>query len=81
MDDNWGRLYQAILDFNEPLSVITNALEFQEDVPTSPNLAVARLRLHFLTILTEVSHSQLLAAARHQSPSLGSPQSTLHFSF
>ena len=43
----------------------------------SLDLAVAHLHLHFLTILTEVSCSQLLAAARHQSPSLGSPQSTL----
>ena len=33
MDDNWGRLYQAILDFNEPLSAVTNMLEFWEGVP------------------------------------------------
>ena len=32
MDDNWGKLYQAILDFNQPPSVV-NALQFREEVP------------------------------------------------
>ena len=34
MDDNWGKLYQAILDFNQPLSIVTNALQFREEIPT-----------------------------------------------
>ena len=33
-DDNWGKLYQAILDFNQPLSIITNTLQFREEIPT-----------------------------------------------
>ena len=33
-DDNWGKLYQAILDFNQPPSVVTNALQFREEIPT-----------------------------------------------
>ena len=33
-DDNWGKLYQAILDFNQPPSIVTNALQFGEEVPT-----------------------------------------------
>ena len=32
-DDNWRKLYKAILDFNQPPSVVTNALQFREDVP------------------------------------------------
>ena len=32
-DDNWGKLYQAILDFNQPPSVAANALQFQEEIP------------------------------------------------
>ena len=32
-DDNWGKLYQAILDFNEPPSVVCNTLKFSEDIP------------------------------------------------
>ena len=31
-DDNWGKLYQAILDFNQPPSVV-NTLQFREKVP------------------------------------------------
>ena len=33
VDDNWGKLYQAILNFNQPPSVVTNALQFREEVP------------------------------------------------
>ena len=33
VDDNWGKLYQAILNFNEPLSIVCNALKFREDIP------------------------------------------------
>ena len=33
-DDNWGKLYQAILNFNQPLSIVMNALQFGEEVPT-----------------------------------------------
>ena len=33
-DDNWGKLYQAILDFNQPPSVVANALQFREEIPT-----------------------------------------------
>ena len=32
-DDNWRKLYEAILDFNQPPSVVTNALQFREDIP------------------------------------------------
>ena len=32
-DDNWGKLYQAILDFNQPPSIVANALQFREEVP------------------------------------------------
>ena len=32
-DDNWGKLYQAILDFNQPPSVVANALQFREEIP------------------------------------------------
>ena len=34
VDDNWGKLYQAILNFNQPPSVVTNALQFGEGIPT-----------------------------------------------
>ena len=34
MDDNWGKLYQAILNFNQPLSVVANTLQFREEIPT-----------------------------------------------
>ena len=33
VDDNWGKLYQAILNFNEPPSIVCNALKFREDIP------------------------------------------------
>ena len=32
-DDNWGKLYQAILNFNQPPSIVTNALQFREEIP------------------------------------------------
>jgi hypothetical protein len=32
-DDNWGKLYQAILNFNQPPSVVTNTLQFGEEIP------------------------------------------------
>ena len=34
VDDNWGKLYQAILNFNQPLSIVANALQFREEVPS-----------------------------------------------
>ena len=33
-DDNWGKLYQAILDFNQPPSIVANTLQFREEIPT-----------------------------------------------
>ena len=51
VDDNWGKLYQAILNFNEPLSIICNALKFREDIPeltgSSGSMLTPPLSNHF----------------------------------
>ena len=44
--------------------------------PPLPQEAAAHLGPRFPTVLTGASHSQPLMMARHQSPSLGLPQST-----
>ena len=33
MDDNWNQLYKAFLNFNTPLSIIINTLEFNNSIP------------------------------------------------
>ena len=77
VDDNWGKLYQAILDFNQPPSIVANTLQFREEVPLLLREITACSHPCSPIALIGASHSQPLMTMRHQSPSLGLPQLTL----
>ena len=75
-DDNWGKLYQAILDFNQPPSVVANALQFREEIPALDEGSGSTLTPPLSDNFDWSVRFQPLAAMRHQSPSSELPQST-----